>query len=397
MRRPVTACSMPPSRARPGHAAFPSTSSTRPHSPPSSCRRSSTAIPSPWRSAPKAPPRCWRARSRRCWRRCCRPISACSPSAPRACALSSPRPSPTPAPGAASGSGCCKDPSAAPSSAARRPRPAASSPPSSMARIGRPTLATGRVALIGCGPGDPDLLTLKAVQRLQEADVLVVDRLVNPKVLEYAPPRRRAHLRRQDPRRPHDLAGRDQSHPGARGARPARWWPASRAAIPSSSAAPPRRWRPARPPASPVEVVPGITAAHACAARIGLPVTLRERVRQFAVADRRHRRRRARARLARRSPPKARRSRSTWASATRPCCAATCSPPAPMPTTPVVIVENGTLPNRARLATTLPTSTDAVAQHAVAGPAVIFVGLDWADAGSGAAAIRHRPPPPPAR
>ena len=49
-----------------------------------------------------------------------------------------------------------------------------------------PASQAGRVALIGCGPGDPDLLTLKAVQRLQEADVLVVDRLVNPKVLEYA-------------------------------------------------------------------------------------------------------------------------------------------------------------------------------------------------------------------
>ena len=49
--------------------------------------------------------------------------------------------------------------------------------------------------------------------------------------------------------------------------------------------------------------------------------------------------------------------------------------------TPVVIVENGTLENERAIATTLAELTDAVAQHAVASPAVIFVGLDWADAG----------------
>ncbi len=44
----------------------------------------------------------------------------------------------------------------------------------------------GHIALVGAGPGARDLLTLRAVQRLQEADVIFYDRLVDPEVLELA-------------------------------------------------------------------------------------------------------------------------------------------------------------------------------------------------------------------
>ena len=45
----------------------------------------------------------------------------------------------------------------------------------------------GHVYLVGAGPGDPMLITVKGLEAIREAEVILYDRLANPKLLEHAP------------------------------------------------------------------------------------------------------------------------------------------------------------------------------------------------------------------
>jgi uroporphyrin-III C-methyltransferase/precorrin-2 dehydrogenase/sirohydrochlorin ferrochelatase len=239
--------------------------------------------------------------------------------------------------------------------------------------------AAGRVTLIGCGPGDPDLLTLKALQRLQEADVLVIDRLVNRQVLEYA---------RRDAER--IFVGKTPGGPATSQAEIdrvlVREAEAGKVVARLKGGDPLIFGRAAEEMAAlqkagiPVEVVPGVTAAHACAARIGLPVTLRERVRQFSVvtgatAD-------AELGLDWRALLAEGAAFAVYMGVgNAPLIRRHLLDAGARPGTPVVIVENGTLAGERAVATTLQDLTDCVAQLDLTHPSVIFVGLDWADAG----------------
>ena len=239
--------------------------------------------------------------------------------------------------------------------------------------------APGRVTLIGCGPGDPDLLTLKAVQRLQEADVLVVDHLVHARVLDYARRDAERIFVGKTPRGPATsqaeinriLVGEAQAGKAVarlKGGDPLIFGRAAEEMAACQTAG------------IEVEIVPGVTAAHACAARVGLPLTLRERVRQFAIVT---------------GASAAGEPDLDWpALAAQGTAVAIYMGVGNAPLlrrdllaagaaadTPAVIVENGTLQGERAIATTLADLTDAVAQHAVVSPAVIFVGLDWAEAG----------------
>src|SRR3954471_10119091 len=138
----------------------------------------------------------------------------------------------------------------------------------------------GSVTLVGAGPGDPELLTLRAVRALQSADVILIDDLVSAEVLDFA--RREAKKM---------LVGKTGHGPACKqdeinalmislakaGKRVVRL----KGGDPMIFGRGGEEVRACRAANIPIEVVPGISAAQAVASRLGVSLTHRSHARRL--------------------------------------------------------------------------------------------------------------------
>jgi len=244
--------------------------------------------------------------------------------------------------------------------------------------------APGTVYLVGAGPGDPDLLTVKALRLLQKADVVVYDRLVSKAVLDEVPAgATRIYVGKQDGHHHMSqsdinlllvaLAGRQKAVVRLKGGDPFVFGRGSEEALFLAHRG------------VPFEIVPGVTAASGCTAYAGIPLTHRELSRRVLFVTGRC----SDNELPRIDPGTAADEQCTLViymglrqlpgiverllNAGRPG------------RTPAAVIENGSMPRQRRRITVLADLPAALKEWRVAAPALVVIGevvslateLDW--------------------
>jgi uroporphyrin-III C-methyltransferase/precorrin-2 dehydrogenase/sirohydrochlorin ferrochelatase len=237
-----------------------------------------------------------------------------------------------------------------------------------------PAIETGTVTLVGAGPGDPELLTLRAVRALQSADVILYDDLVSHEVLDFA--RREAKK---------ILVGKSGHRASCKQddinalmvslAKQGRHVVRLKGGDPLFFARADEEIDIVRSAGITVEIVPGITAAQGAASRLGLPLTGRNIARrvQFITGHDRHG-----------GLP----DDIDWRSLADPgTTTAIYMPSATLgalvanaigqgldPATPAIAVARATRPGQTIIAERIADLPGVLAQRAVAGPLIVLVG-----------------------
>jgi len=141
----------------------------------------------------------------------------------------------------------------------------------------------GLVSLVGAGPGDMELLTLKGAKRLAEADLVLHDALVDPEMLSLAPRARRFYVGRR--------AGRPGIDQSAIHALMIRWGLRGKRVVRLKCGDPfvfgrgGEEIEALAKAGVPFEVIPGVSAALAAPALAGIPLTFRGVASAFAVVS----------------------------------------------------------------------------------------------------------------
>ena len=244
----------------------------------------------------------------------------------------------------------------------------------------------GRASLVGCGPGAVEMLTVRAVQVIRDADVVLHDKLVGPDVLSLVRPgARRVDVGKR--------CGRHAMSQAAINALIVRHAQAGAHVVRLKGGDPfvfgrgGEELESLRAAGVPTEVVPGITAALATAARLGIPLTHRGASRSLHLITAHG----ADDRLPEHDWVALARAGGTLAVymgvRTLPLLAARLLGAGMAAETPAIAVENATLAGERRVMGTLGGIAADVAEAGVTGPTLVLIGavVAMADVGVDAA------------